>query len=215
MSDVAKRAKADANPPQQEYSGLSDGGQNVSATCIDLDAKNNSPRTETDIEQTVQAADFHQISTKNEHEEIVELEVDPTKLDAVYESVESVGDNVSPYRKTVYKIDQATSTRINLIRSIPNFQLLGFKTTSSLPRFLWRVVHSASAGEVVMDGQGAHFHSQARKLNGSLSDFVNFEMQAVREQLKRHVNIEKKNFNSHWISMTDSFEHALVRAERC
>lgn len=65
-----------------------------------------------------------------------------------------------------------------------------------------------------MSQLGAHFYSQARKVHGTSSEFASFEMEEIADQLKRHVNGERQNFSSHWISTTDGFEHALVKAER-
>lgn len=166
-----------------------------------------------DTKQTKRTEDIDQTTTMIGDHEVVETNVDPDELDAVYEYVASDG-RLSPYMKMVYKIDPKPGKPRSLVRSIPNFELLGFGTMSGLPEVLFRVVHSESAGAVIMNGQGAHFRSQARKIHRTPSRFDDFEMADIADQIKRHVNGEKKKFSSHWLSTTDSFEHACVKAER-
>lgn len=163
------------------------------------------------IEQTIWAKETDLTATRIGDEEVIETNVDAEKLDVIYDYMASVGC-VSPYRKSVYKIDPMSGARCGYVRSIPNFGVLAFKTISGLPQVLWRVVHSGSAGSVTTSQLGAQLYSQARKVHGTSSDFASFRMEEIADQLKRHINGEKENFSSHWISTTDSFDHAWDKA---
>ncbi|KAK5077734.1 hypothetical protein LTR70_009469 [Exophiala xenobiotica] len=200
----AARVKVQEHQERQEQRDIAYEDQTALGSSIQLKLKTNAPSgtsdaTLPDNERTIHVEDTDLTATMDGDEEIIEKNVDSNKLDVVYEYMASVG-RVSPYRKMVYKIDPKSGARCGLMRSIPNFRVLAFKTMSGLPQVLWRVVHSGSAGAVSTSQLGANFYSQARKIHGTSSEFTNFEMEEIADQLKRHVNGEKKNFNSHWIS---------------
>ena len=214
----AASVKVQEHQERQEQRDIAYEDQVALGSSIQLKLKTDAPSGTSDAilpdnERTIHVEDTDLTTTMDGDEEVIETNVDPDQLDVIYEYMASVG-RVSPYRKMVYKIDPKSGARCGLMRSIPNFRVLAFKTVSGLPQVLWRVVHSGSAGAVTTSQLGAHFYSQARKIHGTSSEFTDFEMEEIADQLKRHVNGEKKNFNSHWISATDSLEHALVKAER-
>ncbi|KAK6369152.1 hypothetical protein LTR64_007313 [Lithohypha guttulata] len=107
--------------------------------------------------------------------------------------------------------------RQQFIRSIPHFARLNEKTRDLLPQYIFRVVHSESAGKVFEKDGITHFESHAVHTHGS-SAFDAFTQDEITDQLRAHIcgwtSTGGQPFSSHFISTTDSFECALNRAER-
>lgn len=114
----------------------------------------------------------------------------------------------------------STAPREKIVRIIPHFERLLHHSQMLLPRYLYRVVHHYSAGKVFEIGGRTHFLSEFAKVNerDRISDLSIYDYPTLRQHLSFHLNhrvrVNGQPFESHFISTTDSFEHALVRANR-
>lgn len=134
------RVKLQKHQERQEQLGLAHEEQTVLGSSIRLKLKTYAPSVTSDTtlpdhEKTIHVEDTDLTATRVGDEEIIETNVDSHKLDVVYDYVASVGC-VSPYGKMVYKTDPKSGTRCELVRSIPNFEVLAFRTISGLPQVL-------------------------------------------------------------------------------
>lgn len=97
-----------------------------------------------------------------------------------------------------------------------------------LPQYVFRVVHSGSAGAVIQEGNSTWFLSRASAeeraseeggFTGPVANFDVFSRDDIAHQLECHISGWKSSgrrpFSSKWISTTGSFEAALNRAEWC
>lgn len=150
-------------------------------------------------------------------EKIFETKSDPKEVDPVNESRASEGKPCA-YTKVVCLVDVDTQKIMEVVRSIPHFAHIHINTLLHLPQHIFRVVHSKSAGKVVNKNGVFQFQSQAYLENDDPSNFGNFSMEDITEQLMCHISgrttYGRKSFASHFVSTTDSFERAINKAQR-
>lgn len=151
-------------------------------------------------------------------QQIIQTTTNPADIDVAYISRAYEG-KLCPYSKLIYSINLDTNEREGFLRTIPHFKRLFANTQLYLPRYIFRVVHSKSAGKVFVDENGnTHFWSQAYMQHECESGFQNFDMESITQQLRCHISGRisdgKNPFASHFISTTDSFERAINKAQR-
>lgn len=95
----------------------------------------------------------------------------------------------------------------------PYASRLWSRLISILPRFIYRTVHSDSAGEVVLHEDGStEFRSEQYRLNGSPTKFADFDKQYHQKDIARHLRGVKEP--THLVSCTDSLDYALYFCHR-
>ncbi|KAK5104463.1 hypothetical protein LTS08_002352 [Lithohypha guttulata] len=155
------------------------------------------------------------VRVRDQDAEVVESPDNPDDLDVHFETQAFEG-KIAPLNKLIKKMGPG-GMRQQFIRSIPHFARLNEKTRDLLPQYIFRVVHSESAGKVFEKDGITHFESHAVHTHGS-SAFDAFTQDEITDQLRAHIcgwtSTGGQPFSSHFISTTDSFECALNRAER-
>lgn len=160
---------------------------------------------------------------------MIETVHDPININTTYET-RAYNGKLSPFTKLIYSIDVHTRQRLRYLRAIPYFDRLWQRVQSLLPRYIFRVVHDGSAGQVFEIGtptvngttevSRTEFWSQGYKQQASIDPdnatipITNLLRADVAEQIHGHMFGKSKGFASRWISNTDSFELAINRAER-